>query len=85
MTALLKIWALRQGARSENILYGSLNDDQRRRSVKDRATLRAEFWRPAGSVAPQSQSALATLPRRGLPAVRQNFSAAVPIYQMASH
>jgi hypothetical protein len=42
MTALLKIWALRQGARSENIRYGSLNDDQRRRSVKDRATLRAE-------------------------------------------
>ena len=56
MTALLKIWALRQGARSENILYGSLNDDQRRRSVKDRATLRAEFWRTAGSVAPQSQT-----------------------------
>jgi hypothetical protein len=38
---------LRQGARSENILYGSLNDEQRRRSAKDPATLRAEFWRAA--------------------------------------
>jgi hypothetical protein len=63
---------LRQGARRENILYGSLSDEQRRRRTKDRATLGAEFWRTAGRVAPQSQSAAAMLFRRALPAARQN-------------
>ena len=48
---------LRRGARTENILYGSLDEEQRRRSGKDTATLRAEFWRAAGGVAPQSQNA----------------------------
>jgi len=45
--------ALQQGARRENILYGSLTDEQRRCSGKDPATLRAKLWRAAGSVAPQ--------------------------------
>jgi hypothetical protein len=40
--------------------------------AKDRATLGAEFWRTAGRVAPQSQSAAAMLFRRALPAARQN-------------
>jgi hypothetical protein len=64
--------ALLQGARRENILYGSLNDEQRRSRAKGRATLRAEFWRAAGGVAPQSQSAAAMLFPRALPAIRQN-------------
>ena len=63
---------LLQGARRENILYGSLSDEQRSSGVKDRATLRAELWRAAGGVAPQSQSAAAMLFRRTLPATRQN-------------
>jgi hypothetical protein len=35
-------FTLRQGERRENILYGSLSDEQRRRRVKDQPTLRAE-------------------------------------------
>ncbi len=65
---------LRQDARRKNILYGSLRDEQRRSSAKDRATLRAEFWRAAGGVAPQSSrnGGTAMLFRRALPVTRQN-------------
>jgi len=76
--------ALRQGERRENILYGSLSDEQRRRGVKDRATLRAEWWRPTGGVAPQSQNALAMLLRRALPVARHHSAHPVPIYEMGS-
>src|SRR6185436_1580538 len=48
------------------------------------ATLRAEFWRAAGRVAPRSQSAEAMLPRRALPADRQNSAHPLPIYEMGS-
>ena len=65
-------------------LYGSLNDEQRSSRAKGRATLRAEFWRVAGGVAPQSQSAAAMLFRRALPATRQNSAHPVPIYEMGS-
>jgi predicted nuclease of predicted toxin-antitoxin system len=75
---------LLQGARRENILYGSSTDEQRRSRAKDRATLRAEFWRAAGRVAPQSQSAMAMLFRRALPAARQNSAHPVPIYEIGS-
>jgi hypothetical protein len=34
--ALPRVLALRQGARSEHILYGSVSDEQRRSSAKDR-------------------------------------------------
>ncbi len=76
--------ALGQGARRENILYGSLTDEQRRHSVKDRTTLRAEFWRAAGGVAPQSQPRKLSgmLLRRALPAAHQNSAHPVPIYEM---
>jgi hypothetical protein len=76
--------ALRQGERRENILYGSLSDEQRRRGVKDRATLRAEWWRAAGGVAPQSQNAVAMLLRRALPVARHHSAHPVPIYEMGS-
>jgi len=46
---------MQQGARRENILYGSLTDEQRRCSGKDPATLRAKLWRAAGGVAPQTE------------------------------
>src|SRR5207244_1199811 len=78
--------ALRQGARTENILYGSLSDANRRSSVKDPATLRAEFWRAAGGVAPQSSGSCraAMLLRRALPAARQDSALLVPIHEMGS-
>src|SRR5438094_6716106 len=76
--------ALQQGERRENILYGSVTDEQRGRSVEDRTTLRAEFWPATGGVAPQSQNPAATLLRRALPAARQNSAHRVPIYEMGS-
>jgi hypothetical protein len=74
----------RQGARSENILYGSLRDKQRRRSAKDPATLGAEFGRPAGSVVSQSQNPTVMLLRRSLPAGRPNSAHPSPFYEMGS-
>ena len=62
---------LLQGARRENILYVSSTDEQRRSSGKDQATRRAVFRRAPGGVAPQSESAMAILLRRALPAARQ--------------
>src|SRR5262249_4677491 len=53
---------------------------QRQRS----ATRRAVFWRAPGGVAPQSQSAAATLLRRALPAARQKTARPFPIYEMGS-
>src|SRR5438876_3505359 len=76
--------ALQQGERRENILYGSVTDEQRGRSVEDRTTLRAEFWPATGGVAPQSQNPAAMLLRRALPAARQNSAHRVPIYEMGS-
>jgi len=73
-----------QDTRSEDILYGSLNDEQRRCRGKDLVTQRAELCRSAGRVAPQSQSALAMLFRRALPAARHNSAHLVPIYEMGS-
>jgi hypothetical protein len=62
-----------------------LSDEQRRRGAKDPATLGAEFWRAAGGVAPQSQSAEAMLLRRALPAARQNLAHSFRIYEMGSN
>gem|GEM_PF-4885903 len=76
--------ALQQGARRENILYGSVSDEQRRCSAKDPATLQAKFWRAAGGVASQSQSAPAMLLRRVLPAARLTLAHSFPIYEMGS-
>jgi hypothetical protein len=76
--------ARRQGARRENILHGSLSDEQRRRRAKDPGTRRADLWRAAGRVAPQLQSAMAMLFRRALPAARHSSAHLVPIYEMGS-
>ena len=76
--------ALQQGERRENILYGSVTDEQRGRSVEDRTTLRAEFWPATGGVAPQSQNPAAMLLRRALPAARQSLAHSFPIYEMGS-
>src|SRR6266446_9060722 len=76
--------ALRQGTRRENTLHGSLTDEQRRRSGKDPATLRAKFWPAAGGVASQSQSAATMLLRRVLPAARLTLAHSFTIYEMGS-
>jgi serine protease Do len=76
--------ALQQGARWENIVYGSVTNEQRCRSVEDRTTLRAELWPAASGVAPQSQNPAAMLLRRALPATRQKSAHRVPIYEMGS-
>ena len=76
--------ARRQGARRENILHGSLSDEQRRRRAKDPATGRADLWRAAGRVAPQSQSATTMLIRRALLATRHSSAHLVSIYEMGS-
>ena len=76
--------ALQQGARRKNILHGSLTDEHRRCSDKGPQPSRAKLWRAAGGVAPQSQSALAMLIRRALPATRQNLAHPFPSYEMGS-
>jgi serine protease Do len=76
--------ALQQGARWENIVYGSVTNEQRCRSVEDRTTLRAELWPAASGVAPQSQNPAAMLLGRALPATRQKSAHRVPIYEMGS-
>jgi hypothetical protein len=76
--------APQQGARRENIVYGSVTNEQRCRSVEDRTTLRAELWPAASGVAPQSQNPAAMLLRRALPATCQKSAHRVPIYEMGS-
>src|SRR6266513_3460523 len=78
--------ALQQGERRENILYRSVTDEQRGRSVEDRTTLRAEFWPATGGVAPQSQNPAAMLLRCALLPTRrdQNSAHRVPLYEMGS-
>jgi len=51
---------------------------------KNPATLRAKFWRAAGVVASQSQSAPAMLLRRVLPAARQSVAHSFRIYELGS-
>src|SRR5205814_1034057 len=53
---------------------------QRQRS----ATLRAKVWHPAGGVGPQSQSVLAMILRRALPAACQSLAHTFPICEMGS-
>src|SRR5207247_9003775 len=75
---------LRKGARRENVRHGSLTDEQRSRSGKDRQPSGAKLWRAACGVAPQSQNASAMLLRRALPATRQSLAHSFPIYEMGS-
>ena len=51
--------------------HGSLTDEQRGRSLKDLPPFGLRFCRAAGSVASQSQSAMAMFLRRALSAARQ--------------
>jgi pimeloyl-ACP methyl ester carboxylesterase len=75
-------------ARREEGKYPSVIFDRRAtpQPPQRSATLRAEFWRAAGCVAPQSsrRAGTAMLLRRALPAARQNLAHHLPIYKMGS-
>src|SRR6478672_6610179 len=71
-------------ARRENILRGSLTDEQRCRSAKDWQPSGLCSGRASGCVAPQSQSASVMLLRHALPATRQSVARLFPIYDMGS-
>ncbi len=78
--------ALRQGARRENILRGSLTDEQRRRSGKDPAThvgrVLAGRWRRCSLVIPRRRDGYA--PSSLLASRPLELGALVPIYEMGS-
>ncbi len=82
----MRCWRFAAAARREEGEYPSWIFDRRATRLQRQrsATLRAKFWRAAGGVAPQSQSALALLLRRALPAARQNLAHSFPIYEMGS-
>src|SRR5438876_4797475 len=73
-------------ARREEEEYPSWIFDRRATPLQRQisATLRAKFCHAAGGVAPQSQSALAMLLRRALPATHQSLAHLFPIYEMGS-
>src|SRR5438552_4665969 len=79
-------WRFGATARREEGEYPSWICDRRATPLQRQrsATLRAKLWRPAGGVAPQSQSALAMLLRRALPAARESLAHLFPIYEMGS-
>ena len=75
---------LRRGARSENILYGSLNDEQRRCSAKDPQPFGLSSGGLLAALTPQSQNArLCSFVASCQPPAR-NSAHPVPIYEMGS-
>jgi len=82
----VRCWRFDAAARREEEEYPSWIFDRRATPLQRQksATLRAKLWRPAGSVVPQSQSALAMLLRRALPATHQSLAHLFPIYEMGS-
>src|SRR6476469_6503929 len=82
----VRCWRFAAAARREEEEYPSWIFDRRATPPQRQrfATLRARLWRVPGSVAPLSQSALAMLLRRALPAARQNLAHPFPIYEMGS-
>jgi hypothetical protein len=82
----VRCWRFGAAARREKGEYPLWIFDRRATPLQWQrsATLRAKLWRAAGHVAPQSQSALAMLLRRALPAARQSLAHSFPIYEMGS-
>src|SRR5947207_2814223 len=80
----VRCWRFGAGARREEGEYPLWIFDQRATPLQRQrsATLRANLWRAAGCVAPQSQSTSAMLLRRALPAARQSLVHSFPIYKM---
>jgi len=76
--------ALEQGARRENILYGSLTNEQRRSSGKDPQPCGLSSGEPLAALLLSHRAPLAMLLRRALPAARQNLAHSFPIYEMGS-
>src|SRR5713101_3273456 len=71
--------ALQQGARRENILYGSLTDEQRCCSGKDPQPCGLSSGRPLAGLLLSHRAPLAMLLRRALPAARQSLAHSFPI------
>src|SRR6185295_13894238 len=63
---------LLQGARRKNILYGSSTDEQRRSSLKDLQPCGLSSGGPLAALLLGHRALEAMLPRRALPAARQN-------------
>jgi len=82
----MRWWRFDAAARREEEEYPLWIFDRRATPLRRQrsATLWAKPWRAAGGVAPQSQSALALLLRRALPAARQRLAHSFPIYEMGS-
>src|SRR4030095_1956111 len=76
----VRCWRFDAAARREEEEYPSWIFDRRATPLQRQrsATLRAKLWRPAGGVAPQSQSALAMLLSRSLPATPQTSTPGFP-------
>src|SRR5438552_2133329 len=68
---------MRQGARSENILHGSLSDEQRRRSGKDPQPFGLSSGGPAAALLLSRRTQKAMLLRRALPAAPPELSAPI--------
>jgi hypothetical protein len=82
----VRCWRFGAAARREEEEYPLWIFDQRATPLRRQrsATLWAKLWRAAGCVAPQSQSALAMLLRRALPAAHQSLAHSFPTYEMGS-
>ena len=82
----VRCWRFGAAARREEEEYPSWIFDRPATPLQPQGpgTLRAKLWRAAGGVAPQSQSALAMLPRRALPAAHQSLAHSFPIYEIGS-
>ena len=77
--------ALQQDARRENILHGSLINEQRRCSGKDPQPSGLSTGGPLAALLLSHRArTLAMLLRRALPAVRQSLAHSFPIYEMGS-
>jgi len=76
--------ALQQGARRENILYGSLTDEQRHCCGKNPQPCGLSPGGPLAALLLSHRAPLAMLLRRALPATRQSFAQSFPIYEMGS-
>ena len=76
--------ALEQGARRENILYGSLTDEQRRCSGKDLQPCGLRSGEPLAALLLSHRAHWLCLLRRALPAARRSLAHSFPICEMGS-
>src|SRR6185295_19877674 len=68
----------------EEYLHRSLTDEQRRSSLKDLQPCGLSSGGPLAALLLGHRALVAMLPRRALPAARQNSAHPLPIYEMGS-